>query len=38
MWFQNWISDIKFHQNHGNLSFSMGFIDFYTGLIDISKF
>ena len=29
MWFKKWISDIKFHQNHGKLSFSMAFIDCY---------
>ena len=27
MWFKIWVSDIKFHQNHGKLGFSMIFID-----------
>ena len=29
MWFKKRISDIKCQQNHGNIMFSMVFIDFY---------
>ena len=32
MWFKKWISDIKFHQNHENLSFLMIFNDLYITL------
>ena len=37
MYIRKWLSDIKFHQNHGNHSFLMNFIGFYITWIDISK-
>ena len=37
MWFKKLIFDLRFHKNHGNLSFSMGSIDSYTALITISN-
>ena len=37
IWFKNYISDIKPHQNLGKLSFSMIFVGFYKTLIEISS-
>ena len=38
MWFKKLIFDLRFHKNHGKLSFSMISVGFYTAMIIISKF
>ena len=37
IWFKNYTSDVKLHQNLGKLSFSMTFVGFYKTLIEISS-